>query len=90
MDALSSSQLRLEVVVVVAAPVVPAPLRGITNKQVGTVGAENETILQTEQNKENALCLCWTMAQSLRLCDETHQVLQLSCLGDNIAIDNDL
>lgn len=36
-DAFSSGQLRLEVVVVVATPVVPAPLRGITNEQVGTV-----------------------------------------------------
>ena len=38
-DALSSSQFRLEVIVIVivTAPVIPAPLRWIANEQVGTV-----------------------------------------------------
>lgn len=56
-DALSSSQFRLKVVVVVAAPVIPAPFRGVSNEQVGTVGTENETVLQRGK-KQMKLCVC--------------------------------
>lgn len=87
-DALSSSQFRLEVVVVVAAPVVPAPLRWIANEQVGAVGPENESVL--EEDKRSVCALTCHMCCHLSAGAETHQVLQLRRLGNSVAVDNDL
>lgn len=57
-DAFSSSQFRLEVVVVVAAPVVRAPLRGVTDEQVGAAGTQNQTVLQRTQQNQECVCVC--------------------------------
>lgn len=46
MNAFCSSQLRLEVIIIIATPVLPTPLRRITDEQVSRVRTQNETVLK--------------------------------------------